>query len=131
MPNRQIPTPLSSSLLSPWSLIKYWLPVAVYAIFIFYISSIPGKDIPSLFPYQDVFWHILEYLFFGLLIVRAFKGSLSSVPLARRVVLIVIIGLLYALSDEFHQRFVPGRSCSLFDLGNDCIGIFLALLIYR
>ena len=37
----------------------------------------------------------------------------------------------YAATDEFHQRFVPGRSGNLFDVGVDATGALLALgLVY-
>ena len=42
----------------------------------------------------------------------------------------VIIALVYAVSDEFHQLFVPGRACSFSDFLVDSAGIFLATLIY-
>jgi len=38
---------------------------------------------------------------------------------------------LYALSDEWHQSFVPTRQASIADLISDAVGIILALfLIY-
>lgn len=40
----------------------------------------------------------------------------------------LIITLLYALSDEYHQSFVPGRYMSLMDLGFDSLGAFGAYL---
>ena len=36
---------------------------------------------------------------------------------------------LYAATDEFHQRFVPGRSGNLTDVGIDSVGAVIALLI--
>jgi VanZ family protein len=36
-----------------------------------------------------------------------------------------LIGIIYAYSDEFHQRFVPGRSYDLYDFLTDCLGIIL------
>jgi VanZ family protein len=43
----------------------------------------------------------------------------------RRVphVLLVLIGLLYGASDEWHQSFVPGRTPSAGDLAADGIGV--------
>jgi VanZ family protein len=35
------------------------------------------------------------------------------------------LGLLYAVSDEWHQSFVPGRTASLADLAADAVGLFL------
>ncbi|MDD5979931.1 MAG: VanZ family protein, partial [bacterium] len=34
---------------------------------------------------------------------------------SKSIYLSIIICLLYAISDEFHQSFVPGRSCQLYD----------------
>jgi VanZ family protein len=39
-----------------------------------------------------------------------------------------IVGL-YSLTDEFHQRFVPGRNASLVDCGIDVAGAAIALII--
>jgi VanZ family protein len=40
-------------------------------------------------------------------------------------------GLLYAVSDELHQLFVPGREATLLDLGFDALGILILLLLVR
>ena len=37
--------------------------------------------------------------------------------------------LLYAGFDELHQYFVNGRGCSIIDVGIDCLGCAVALLI--
>lgn len=39
------------------------------------------------------------------------------------------IGFAYACTDEFHQWFVPGRSCEFRDVLIDTNGVFLGLLI--
>ena len=36
---------------------------------------------------------------------------------------------LYSMSDEYHQKFVKGRSCEMRDLGFDCIGYTLGILL--
>lgn len=41
----------------------------------------------------------------------------------------VIIASLYGTIDEFHQLFVPGRSCEFFDWSADFLGSFLAVII--
>lgn len=41
-----------------------------------------------------------------------------------------IISVIYASSDEFHQLFVPGRAGKISDIGVDCIGVVLALLMF-
>lgn len=42
----------------------------------------------------------------------------------------VIICFLYALSDEIHQYFVPGRACRVFDVIVDTSGSVFFCLMY-
>ena len=42
-----------------------------------------------------------------------------------------IIGVLYAISDEYHQTFVPLRDGRVRDVVIDSIGIFLMYLFLR
>ena len=110
---------------------KYWLPVLIYAILIFYLSSIPGEDIPVLFKYQDVFLHLIEYAVFALLFSRAIKAYHPRLSFNRRFVAVFIFSFLYALSDEFHQFFIPQRYFSMLDLMYDGIGIAMADILFR
>ena len=41
------------------------------------------------------------------------------------------LAVLYAISDEIHQSFTPGRSSSAVDVMTDALGAALALLILR
>jgi VanZ family protein len=111
--------------------IKYWLPVTIYALLIFYLSSIPGKEIPLLFAHQDVIAHIVEYAIFAILINRALKAYNLRMVYARRLFWVFLLSFVYAVSDEFHQIFVPGRYASGLDLFIDAIGSFIGSLIYR
>ncbi|MFH1339187.1 MAG: VanZ family protein [Candidatus Omnitrophota bacterium] len=112
--------------------IKYWLPVALWAGFIFFVSSIPGSGIPALFACQDILFHIFEYALLGLLLSRALKNSRFGFSgNAAGLFLAILVSLLYAVSDEFHQSFVPGRESSLFDVLADGLGIVLGAVIYR
>lgn len=110
---------------------KYWLPVLIYAILIFYLSSIPGEDIPIVFKYQDVFLHILEYAVFAFLLSRAIKAYHPEFPFNKRFFAVLFFSFFYALSDEFHQFFVPQRYFSMLDLMYDGIGIAAADILYR
>ncbi len=42
----------------------------------------------------------------------------------------LVLGLLYALGDELHQLFVPGRSAQWQDILIDATGVFLAVLLF-
>jgi len=111
--------------------IRYWIPVIIYAALIFYLSSIPGEDIPFLFPFQDVITHIIEYAIFAILINRALKAYNPLMAYNRRFLWVFFASFLYALSDEFHQAFIPDRFASGSDLFTDAIGSFIGNLIYR
>lgn len=39
------------------------------------------------------------------------------------------IGVTYAITDEFHQSFTPGRSARLFDVGIDSFGVLTGIFI--
>lgn len=39
------------------------------------------------------------------------------------------VSVLYAVSDEVHQYFVPGRAARLYDVGFDTLGIVLGIII--
>jgi VanZ family protein len=41
-----------------------------------------------------------------------------------------VLAMLYALSDEFHQTFVPGRVADPWDLFCDALGATLALMAF-
>lgn len=73
--------------------------------------------------------HFTEYAILALLAARAFRTS--SRPWLRRgwfwISLVLVIG--YALSDEFHQSFVPSRTASIYDSMIDSIGGLIGLTL--
>ncbi len=58
--------------------VRYWLPVILYVGLIFGASSVPGRDIPTLFPGSDKLEHLTEYGLFGLLLGRAFRFTVGG-----------------------------------------------------
>ena len=49
----------------------------------------------------------------------------------KKVLLTLIIGLLYAISDEIHQGFVPDRMMDIMDVLVDSLGILFGVLIIK
>lgn len=111
--------------------IKYWLPVLICMGLIFYASSIPGSDIPSCFPFQDIIFHLFIYLMLGFFYARALKNIYANIALPKVIFFTVIFGVIYGIADEFHQSFVPYRSVSGLDLFIDGIGVFIGSALYR
>ena len=79
--------------------------------------------------------HFTEYTILGFFLVPAVKEWMSAdqaqMPdIAGRTHLISwLTGTLYAVTDEIHQYFVPGRSCELRDMGIDSCGVLAGVLI--
>ncbi|MGN0494047.1 MAG: VanZ family protein [Acutalibacteraceae bacterium] len=70
--------------------------------------------------------HFSIYGVLGLLSYLTFV-SYRRLRLAFRVSLSGAVCLLYAVSDEIHQMFVPGRSCEVRDVCIDFCGSMLAI----
>jgi len=111
-------------------IIYLWLPVLVCAGLIFIASSFPAPEIPGVFPYQDIAFHFIAYLFLALFFARALKNSNTSIKILKLLIFTFIFTVFYGISDEFHQMFVPGRSVSGFDVFIDGIGGFCGGLVY-
>jgi len=72
--------------------------------------------------------HFIEYLVLGCLL---FMGFLDRSRPGRTILFVFIAGFLFAVSDEVHQLFVPGRTMRPFDVLVDLAGISASVLIIR
>jgi VanZ family protein len=91
---------------------------------IFYASSLSQVPAP---PGGDKPWHLLAYLGLGVLVARAVAGGVSAPLDLRGAAAAIAIATPYAMTDEFHQMFVPGRSAQLSDLVADAIGVCIGV----
>ena len=105
--------------------ISLWGPVVVYMAVIFYVSSLHQAPLPP--GLSDKSAHSLGYLGLGFVVARAVGRGLPPRLAARDLLIGLTIAVVYAASDEFHQRFVPGRSADLADLYADAVGSAVAL----
>ncbi len=58
-----------------------------------------------------------------------FLGGFNNITVKRAVWFVLLFGALFAVSDEIHQSFVPGRDPDFFDWLADCVGISISLLL--
>ena len=110
-----------------------WLTVLGYAGVIFYLSAQPDLPTPSFFtfPGLDKIVHAGEFGLLSLLLYWAI-GCSHQTPSARsRGVASVVISVLYGISDEIHQIFVPMRYADPFDVLADAVGAICALVAIR
>lgn len=106
-----------------------WVIVLCLAVFIFYISSLTFVDQPakpkSQVPLSFIYHFTIFFLFALFLMIALAKGkniNLLFIPL--------IAAIIYGISDEIHQIFVPGRTASVYDVMINSFGIFYAFIIY-
>ena len=109
----------------------YQLPAIIWAIAIFVQSYIPDFSTPPLgISFQDKLAHAIVFGFLGYLITRSFYYNSNDTLRKYAILLGIIIGLLYGISDEIHQSFVHGRYAEVSDVIADFIGIILAQFFF-
>lgn len=109
---------------------QFWLPVLFFMAVIFRVSCVPGTDVPGLFPFQDVGYHFFIYLLLAFSFARALKNARGKIKSPVLIFSTLVFALAYALTDEFHQGFVPGRSAAGFDVAIDALGGVVGGMIY-
>jgi VanZ family protein len=75
--------------------------------------------------------HFTEYAILGFLAARAFRTSPRPGISSRWFLISAALIVAFALLDEFHQRFVPTRTGSIFDSFIDIAGGLTALIIVK
>ncbi len=110
--------------------IRYWLPALLWATIIFYFSAQPAA--PQVSKKEDVqltlqkLGHATEYAILAFLIHRALRRGHQFRP-RNAALAAALLAAAYAVSDEWHQSFVPGRYCMVSDMAIDAIGGVLTL----
>jgi VanZ family protein len=104
------------------SALSLWLPVVVWAVVIFALSSVPslGTGLGTWDLVLRKLAHVSEYALLGLLLTRA----------ARRPVVAVVLAAAYAVTDEVHQTFVEGRHGAPLDVAIDTVGAIVGVLVW-
>lgn len=122
-----------------------WLPVFLWALLITFLSSRsdPYNQFPeTLFQYLNTTYldgvklikfvgfvgHMFQYAVLAFLLARAlvWKGNLSR----KHILQAFSISVVFAISDEIHQYFVPNRACQLFDVFLDTVGVIIGLTAF-
>lgn len=98
----------------------YWGPVVFICILIFWLSNQSKlPDVPVRIPHLDKVEHFLTYSLLGFFVRRAFT---HRTPHWNSIFSAIVFCLLFGISDEFHQVFVPNRQADIFDLFADILG---------
>lgn len=92
---------------------------------IFTLSAMPEPPAPP--GIDDKTQHFAAYAGLGVVTLRATSGGVLTGLRPGAALAAWAIAALYGASDEFHQRFVPGRSADLLDLRADAVGAAAAI----
>lgn len=113
--------------------VRYQLPVYLWLVLIFTLSALPGDSPPDIFPipHLDKIAHLIEYGILGFLLFRAFSRAENLRWRCHSLCWTLVTGIGWALSDEFHQWFVPGRSADIVDVAVDVVGVGVGITIYH
>ncbi|HUW10688.1 MAG TPA: VanZ family protein [Anaerolineae bacterium] len=104
-----------------------WGPPLTWMALIFTLSSqskLPTPPQPLVAQLLQVGGHMIAFGVLLLLLLRSMKSTWPGQKVASWALLVT---LLYALADEYHQSFVPGRNATLLDVAVDVAGMLLSL----
>jgi len=95
-------------------------------VLIFYFSGQTSSEIRSVFPFiKDLNpGHIAAYYILTLLTFFSLQKSNIRTPL----VIALALSVIYGITDEIHQAFVPTRQPDVADLVRDTFGALMAVL---
>ncbi|HMJ90812.1 MAG TPA: VanZ family protein [Candidatus Acidoferrum sp.] len=134
--------------------LRYWVPVIVWMLLIFSASgdAKSGQHTDGILSQllrwlhvqvtatqlETMRWtvrkaaHLTEYAVLALLCWRALRAHQHAKQCPGRTAgIALLICIVYAASDEFHQAFVKDRSASMLDVCIDTAGAAFALLTVR
>ncbi|HYK64023.1 MAG TPA: VanZ family protein [Patescibacteria group bacterium] len=116
--------------------LREWIPVILWGALIFTLSTstfsavntskiidpilrllIPGVTAPAVDVGHMLVRKAAHFTEYGILFWLLVRG-----PMAERPYLALMLCVVYALTDEGHQVFVPGRTASLYDVALDSSG---------
>ncbi len=106
-----------------------WILTGVWAGVIFFFSSLPGSSVAT--PIPDYIPHFIEYVVFAGLVSAALWTTKKELPAGRLGLWAIIITGLYAVTDELHQAFIPGRTPDIRDWAVDVgAAVVVAVVVY-
>ena len=83
-------------------------------------SASDTSAVPAVF--SDKVLHLGTYALLGITVFHAFADGRFERLTLGRAIWAVLFCILYGISDEFHQSFVPGRTPDAMDLVMDALG---------
>ncbi len=101
---------------------RWWLAVGLYAVAIFGLSSIPALPGMPHIEQADKLLHGLVYGGLSLVGLEAARRTWARARPGRLALGVILAVTLYGVTDEVHQRWVPGRMADPLDVAADAAG---------
>ena len=103
--------------------LRLWAPVVAWAAVIFVLSSLSdlGTGLGTWDLVLRKLGHAAEFALLGALLARALRHDRIAFA----------AGAAYAVSDEVHQHFVPGRVGAWYDVVIDAAGVAVGIIAWR
>ncbi len=73
--------------------------------------------------------HFTIYTALGISVFSMFKLLIEKIKPIHTIIISTLFCLMYAISDEIHQMFVPGRSCQISDIILDTSGALTGVIV--
>ncbi|GAB2490036.1 hypothetical protein GCM10008929_12990 [Alkalibacterium psychrotolerans] len=110
--------------------------ISVFAVYVLYTMVRPRVGALELFQMNRwvihrqlrKFAHFIIFLFLGTFLIHAL--TVSNVRGWKAILIALLVSFLYAVSDELHQAFVPGRTPLVMDVLIDTAGATVGVALY-
>ena len=107
--------------------LKNWLPLFLWMSLIFLFSSRSSSELPNAGQWDLLLKKGAHFVAYGILAILAYRAVKGR---KRPFFTALLLSVLYAISDEFHQTFVPGRNGTLIDVLLDSSGALFGLWLF-
>lgn len=108
-----------------------YLPLVIYWILLFTLTSLPTNSVPSV-GVNDKVEHFAAYFVLSFLLYFTLIFQQKSITLKKNAFLFsILFVILYGILDEVHQLLIPGRSCEFLDFFADVLGGVLGMILMK
>ena len=108
-----------------------YLPLAVYWLILFVLTSLPAKSLPKV-EIGDKFEHLGAFFVLAILLSLALYYQNKNIFLKKNFLAAsIVIASFYGVLDELHQYYIPGRYTEFLDWFADTLGAVIGVLLVR
>ena len=112
-------------------LLRYYLPVVLWLLVIFFVPTFFLSKTTIIIPlHLDKAVHVIEFFIFGYLMNRALYYGARIPGKKRTFILMLGIALFIGAIDELYQIYIPGRVASLYDFSADVAGALCSVGLF-